>query len=590
MKYKKILGLSALSLAFIGLWGCTEELDYSPAERLTDAQVFFASDAVSSVSLEDGQNTAVVYVNRANTSGSVTVNVTSSAVAMEDGEAVPTGLFFVPSAVTFADGQSSTPITISFDFNEIKAETNYVLTLDISGDGLSPYGKKQHDVTIAYAPWSQWKSIGDAFYTNAAPFGFADANPVQKRNSLLSPHLVQYSLVKMFSNSVDTYIDVDESTGLVTVARQKTSSTSGGFIIEYCDSYTFYTKVSSSSNPEVYKGRSTFDKDNGLITINIVFFIIRDNGSIGWWGADNYDTVQLPGYPNYDITVTNAGTYINEAGQEFTVLNVLKGSDVASYAIKLLEGALSEEQAGEEADKIIEDTSTVLYTENREFQFPVSKEDYYTCVTVSYGSDGLPKGHNSYTFYNELNQVDWNKGWTVVTEAAKFTDVFFAGIWWANLNSWNVEVQQKDDVPGYYRIVKPYGLNPYDEPTERGHYYVTIDATDPEAVQVLPSLTSYGYYVVSSAPGKLVDGSKFVFPANSLGVVNGYDADGSMIVLANYGKESVLLDLDSQANPGTKASPALTGLSKIESSRNIYKNLLMPYKGKRIMRQPVIFK
>lgn len=575
MKYNKIIGLSALSLAFVGLWGCTSEVDYAPAEQMTNPQVFFASNAISSVDLQEGQNTAVVNVSRANKSGSVTVDVTSSAVVYEGDDAIETDIFSVPSSVTFADGQDTAPITISFDFNEIKAETEYVVTLDIAGESLTPYGKSQQEVTITYAPWSEWSNIGQCFYTNASPWGFADYNPIYKRTSLLSPNLVQYDVYSLFVSDYSYIINVDESTGIVTIPVQETGAKNNGNNIMVCDSYTFYTQVASSKNPDQYKGNSSFNSETGVITIETAFYFI-DGGSIRWWGL-NYDSIQLPGYPNYDIAMNNKGTYINEAGQEFTILSVVKGGDVASYAINLVQGSLSEDEISAEADKMIADTELQLYNEDQEFQFPVYEEDYYTCIAVAYGADGLAKGHSSYTFYNELNQVDWNAGWTTVTKKAEFSDVFFAGVWWANVNSWEVEVQQNDSNPGYYRIVKPYGSNPYGEPTERGHYYIAIDATNPDAVTVKPSLTSYGYYVLSAAPGKLVDGTKFVFPANSLGIFNGYNEDGSMNILANWGEEAVLLDLDpvEETEPETRATR-----SSAKKNANLKKIPVMKYSGK----------
>ena len=138
----------------------------------------------------------------------------------------------------------------------------------------------------------------------------------------------------------------------------------------------------------------------------------------------------------------------------------------------------------------------------------------------------------------------------------------------------------------YKRQVKPYGSNPYEEPTERGHYYVYIDASNPDAVVVDPSLTSYGYYVLSApgVVGKLVDGTKFVFPANSLGVFNGYNEDGSMNVLAAWSEEATLLDLDPQAEePEPEAVKARKAkVQKLNATPKLYNGLLMPYTGKKI--------
>lgn len=581
MKNNNIIKLSALSLAVVALWGCTNEVDYDPAAALTNAQVFFASDAASSFDLNDDQNSVTVEVSRVNTSGSLTIDVTASAMVQNGDEYDETDIFSVPATATFADGSATAPITISFDFNEIKPETDYVVTLDIAGDSLTPYGKSQQQVTIVYAPWSPWEEMdGEGVYTNGSPFSFSAFVDVEMRVSLLNPNKVQYRVPYLFADD-PTVIDVDLSNNIVRVPVQVTASSSDGFPVRMCDTYTFYSSV-AAGDPAPYEYNSYFDPATGLITVNMVFFILRDGGSIGWWGADNYDYLQLPGYPDYNIAMSNAGTYISEEGVEYTVLSVSKGSDVASYAISLKQGALDDEQVQAEVDAIVANTETVLYNEDRDFQFPVAEEDYYTCIAVAYGADGEPVDYSTYTFYNEINGVDWNEGWTTVTTAAEFYDVFFAGIWWSQPFSWEVEVQEMDSNPGVYRIVKPYAGNIYGEEVTRGHYYVMIDARDPEAVTVLTSFTSLGYYVMSvpGTAGKLVDGKRFVFPANSIGVFVGYNDDGSYNVIANWGEEATLLDLDPQ--PEAEAEPAASAVYKMNGKNNIRKEALLLYNGKKI--------
>ena len=49
--------LSALFFlsAIVGITSCTEEADYTPAQKPENAQVYFATDEASTVSLETGQ-------------------------------------------------------------------------------------------------------------------------------------------------------------------------------------------------------------------------------------------------------------------------------------------------------------------------------------------------------------------------------------------------------------------------------------------------------------------------------------------------------------------------------------------------------
>lgn len=563
--------------------GCTKEMDYDPAPVPSGAQIFFASNAASSFDLNDGQNSVTVDVSRLGKSGSASANVKGTATVADK----PTDIFSIPSSVTFADGAETTPLTITFDFDNITPETTYSISLELEGEGLSDYGKTVQNISIIYAPWSSWGKMDGYAYWTTSFYGGTYGYVAYMRQSLLNPTLEQYMLPDLIVDDHNIVINVNTATNDVSLPLFDTGAPYSGdpsVNIWMTDAYTYYTEVNPKDFADDYKGSSYFDPETGLISVTMVYFV----PGIGSWTPE-LNTFQLPGYPDYNISMANAGTFISEAGQEYSILSVVKGSDVASYAITLQQGYLNEEQIQTVADDLIADSETVLYNDNRDFQFPVTEEDYYTCIAVSYDAAGEAKGTSSYIFYNELNGVDWNEGWTTVTKTAEFNDLFFAGAFYYSPGSWEVEVQESNDTPGYYRIVKPYANNVYDEAVERGHYYVYIDATDPDYVVVDPSLTSYGYYVLSvpGTCGKLVEGTKFVFPAQSLGLFNGYNEDGSWIVYAGWDEEGVLIDLDPQEpEPDPAAMKARKAkVQKLSVAPKVYKNRLMPYTGKKVERK-----
>lgn len=577
MKLYNILTASAFSLILAGVAGCTKEVDYEPAVVPTGAQIFFASNAASSFDLAEGQNSVTVDVSRLGKTGAASANI--KAVASVGGK--DTDIFTIPSTVSFSDGEENAPINITFDFDNIAPETTYSISLELEGEGLSNYGKTIQNISILYAPWSSWtKMDGDAYWTTSF-YGGTYGYPIFERNSLLNPSLVQYDIPDLIVEDHDIVISVNTSSKEVSVAPFDTGDpydTSAN--VWMCDAYTFYTEINPKDVAADYKDASYFDPETGVITVMMMYYV----PGVGSWSPE-VNTFQLPGYPDYNVSMANAGTFISEAGQEYSILSVVKGTDVASYAIELKQGYLDDEEIEAEVKAIIANSETVLYSDNRDFQFPMYEEDYYTCIAVSYDVAGEAKGHSAYVFYNEINGVDWNEGWTTVTKTAEFNDIFFAGALFYEPGSWEVEVQQSNDMPGYYRIVKPYAKNVYEEEVERGHYYVYIDATDPDAVVVDPSLTSFGYYVLSvpGTFGKLVDGTKFKFPAYSLGVFNGYNQDGSMNVFAGWDEDATLLDLDPQENAVPQGAKALKARAwKLTGAPKAYKGLLMPYSGKKV--------
>ncbi len=578
MKLYNILTASALSFILAGVAGCTKEVDYDPAAVPTGAQIFFASNATTSFDLAEGQNSVKVDVSRLGKTGAASANI--KATASVGGQA--TDIFTIPTTVSFSDGEDTALINITFDFDNIAAETTYSISLELEGEGLSNYGKTIQNISILYAPWSSWtKMDGDTYWTNAF-FGGTFDYPILERKSLLNPSQVQYNIPDLIEEDHDIVISVNTSSKKVSVAPFDTGYAYDETAnIWMCDAYTYYTEVvNNPDNAALYKDASYFDPETGVITVMMRYYV----PGVGGWTPE-VNTFQLPGYPDYNISMANAGTFISEAGQEYSILSVVKGTDVASYAIELKQGYLEDEEIEAEVNAIIANSETVLYTDNRDFQFPVYEEDYYTCIAVSYDAAGEAKGHSAYIFYNEINGVDWNEGWTTVTKTAEFNDIFFAGALVTSPGTWEVEVQQSDDLPGYYRIVKPYADNVYEEEVERGHYYVYINATNPDAVVVDPSLTSFGYTVLSvpGTSGKLVDGTKFEFPASSLGVFMGYNQDGSLKVLAGWKEAATLLDLDPQENAepqGLKAHKAKA--KKLTNAPKAYKGLLMPYNGKKV--------
>lgn len=563
MKFNKILALPALALTMWGLGACTDEVKYDPAEQLSTPQVYFPTTTPSTVDLEENQTSVIVNVERVNTSGAITVPVTATATV--GGEA--TDIFTVSTVAAFADGSATAPISIDFDFAKIQQETKYTISLTIEGADLTPYGKSQQTVTLQYAPWTAWKNLGNSVYTNNTPWGFVDTQVIQMRSSLVNSDLVEYRYVagSLFANEL--VIQLNKSTNAITVPLQDTGEKNGGNKILVADMYTMASKVLAGQDPTPYEHSSRFNPETGVMTIAMCFIIDKGGGSIGWWGPDNFDYIQLPGYPDYQISVSNDGAYVSEDSKEYAILNIVKGTDVANYAFHLYPGALKAPAVAEKVAGIkeaIKNDAEELYSASRSFEIQMTQTGYYTAIVVPVNASGEVQAEHVYTFRYEMQTVDWNAGWKTVTKVvdgkevpvqALYSDAFFAGLIMRQPMQWFVTVQESIKYPGYYRIVKPYATeidedgttvgDYYGYPCDRGHFYVYIDATDPDNVVVEPSATSMGFYLGSVAPGKLVDGVRFEFPAQSVGVYNGYDEEtGEDIWLCAWTEKCTILDLD----------------------------------------------
>ena len=573
MKFNKILALPALALTLLGLGACSDEVKYDPAQPDTNAEVFFASTTPTSVALDNDQNVIAIPIYRANSAGSVTVALSSSQTA--DGE--PTTMFSVPGDVTFADGSDVAEVTVNLDFSNIKANTKYALTLTIDDAAATNYGKRTQTFTITYAPWSEWKAEKEyGEYTLAVRYsGVADV-VLKKRENLLDPNEVQYMVVGADDKQYSKYglfgnsfiVSLNKATNVITVDPQDINMPyQDQYKCYIVDSYTFYSKVVNASkldppvNPDDYKNTSKFDPETGMMTLNLVYYVVMGN-QIGWFGPGE-EFMQLPGYPDYNLYFANNGTAISEEGDiESAVITIAMGADVKGFAMKLVDGYLTDKQIEEVAKAIADDTDATVHASGGDFEFPIKSEGYKTLVCVTYNEKGEVIGTQHYTFYYEVQMIDWNEGWKSLGKV-NYTDYFV----YTKPQTWQVEMQESEDTPGYYRLVKPYATCPAADADEieRGHFYVYIDATNPDQASIELSticlgygVMSYSYYMqltgktdadITAAGmwGTYKDG-ELTFPAKSLRLVS-----GSSMYVTNQEKATVIKPVKTD-KPGEELS------------------------------------
>ena len=136
------MALTAL-FAVIGLVSCSSD-DYQMVGKPDNAQVYFSSDMTTEFNIDEGQNSVDVEVRRVKTAGALTVNIETSDEA---------GLFTVPSSVSFADGEDVAKLTSSFDFNSLKNNKVYPISLRLK-DETTRYGRDSTKVKVMCSPWA----------------------------------------------------------------------------------------------------------------------------------------------------------------------------------------------------------------------------------------------------------------------------------------------------------------------------------------------------------------------------------------------------------------------------------------------------
>lgn len=215
-------------------------------------------------------------------------------------------------------------------------------------------------------------------------------------------------------------------------------------------------------------------------------FKIGESGS--WAVASGYGytfELKLPGAKDYTMSFEMDDFCNADNTATFTLT---PGNDIATMKYAFFPGAtLADARASE---------TTITGGEK---SLPMTEEGIYTLAIVGLDTDGNEQATVSSTFYRYDDNADqWKTlGTTIMTE--DFVETFFRqGMY--GPNTYQVEIQENINTPGYYRIPNPIANNSnsyfqwynYHE-TDHNHY-IFIHAEDPEAVTISEAPVGLNFY------------------------------------------------------------------------------------------------
>lgn len=515
MKLYKYSLIAALALSG-ALCACSDDDAYAPAEPVSGNEVYFPISESASIDIPDMATSVAVTVDRVVDTDAINVSVTSS-VTTEDGEAV-SGIFTVPSQVSFAAGEKSTKLDIAVDFAKVEPDVNYVVSLKLEGDNTTPYGASERVYTLVYSPWSEWELVpGEvAVYDwSVGPFIDSYEVPVVVSQSKVNPSNYRYGICNLYYGSDDgltvnfTYsfntektIDVDGvKCPIVTMSVFETEtqiSVNGGAYVgnaTFMDSYTWSAMQVGEDNAEAFMERngikqSYYNPETGTFAIYSVYTIMElPKGS---YLSMAYDYLQLPGYKSYSVDFEYTGNYVNPVEEvEYAVVSAVKSEDVDNYIYDIFAGELDENgiataiedlKAAEEPNKVSEAVTNLT--------FALEEDGLYTIVAIGRDSDGNEVCKSSYTF--EYATVQGAPKWTSLG-MCEYTDGILCAPNAYNLPAYtfDVEIQESTEYPGYYRLVDPYAelAAAYGKTFSylSGKHYLEFDASNPERVDLCES-------------------------------------------------------------------------------------------------------
>lgn len=136
-RYAKI---AIAALVTVAMGACTSDYEYDTPEALKGAQVYFSNTLPSKIEVNKESGNFDVTLSRQNTEGELTVPLMFTA---DEGN-----IYTVPSTVTFADGEATANIHVTFNPDEL-VYGNYVGgTISFDADNFStPYGATSYKFT-----------------------------------------------------------------------------------------------------------------------------------------------------------------------------------------------------------------------------------------------------------------------------------------------------------------------------------------------------------------------------------------------------------------------------------------------------------
>lgn len=403
-RYAKI---AIAALVTVAMGACTSDYEYDTPEALKGAQVYFSNTLPSKIEVNKESGNFDVTLSRQNTEGELTVPLMFTA---DEGN-----IYTVPSTVTFADGEATANIHVTFNPDEL-VYGNYVGgTISFDADNFStPYGATSYKFTagasayedvaggkgkfrdglisaayrievLEYDVQIQQDAHTPGIYRVVAPYGqkgWSGANP-------------WYTAFDENENNTDMIIDATDPDYVYIKGTFNTGVTlnSGDGVVSAISYVQFLLNngnaldLIKAKKPELF---GTF-KD-GVFNFpakSILMYFGADGPYYG--NTDGMLRVAMPGIvlKDYSVGVDYLGRLTDTNDKDNAVFNLTFGADVTTVKYALVkEGTDLDATASGIIDGSIEATEIA---EAGRVEVPFEESGNYYLVTVSY-ENGEAKG------------------------------------------------------------------------------------------------------------------------------------------------------------------------------------------------------
>jgi hypothetical protein len=398
--YKIFANLLMFSLIVASFSSCTEEVEYTPAEQLTGAQVFFPSNIKAKYELLQSEQSFSIEVWRINKADALTANISAT---------VESNAFTIPSSVSFSAGSDATTLTIGYDPSKLDYDAFHNITLNIGDESITtPYGNST--VTFTAGIPAPWESLGMATFMDSWMFEYP--YEVEIQHHMLEPN--RYRLVDPYTEGLteEGYIpnynkgmqcDYLEFTIIPAGSTYRNVAITRNDLVGYNDFNTgyFYTTYSAEVLC-LHPGRFTANTTEASFSYNRVLQFSASGEpeyvqlapyyymmGVGGWNYSQQDgviTILFPGVilADYSVEVTYEGHFANTSDEHYAVANVTLGPDAESAKVAIIKGQPSNAAVNGIIDGSIESTEIKA---SGEVRFEVTESGSYTILAITFADN-----------------------------------------------------------------------------------------------------------------------------------------------------------------------------------------------------------
>lgn len=520
--------LGVLAMMFVS---CSENKDddYNWA-TVSGEQVFFSNELPATVELSRTSNTFSIPVKRMNSDGAVTVSVTAND---------PSGLFTIPSSVSFNAGQNETNLVIGYTYDIEKFPFDEFKNLEITLGGeelTTPYGKSIYKFeagvpspldfigigTLLEGFWFEWESKNVEIYQNTenrneyrikAPFDQIAAEMAEEgQDPGLNGHQSKWLTFTVLQPGQEIAGFTITQKDLVYFPELNTgyfhSSYSADVLMLHPWEFTSLRTESAGAFNRVLSWQ-----ENGLPgQVQLAPYYYMDG--VGGWNQTKKDGVVMITFPDYvpkdyTMTLNYEGVFTNPEGVTSAVASIELGED-ATNVVAVVVSADDDASAVADAIAAGDLEGTEVSGDYATAPIPEGMSGKLQMVVVVL-DDGVAKVVDSVFFeYYGGGAEPWTSlgigYWVDDMVVPAYTE---AGQPYA----YQVEIQESTETPGLYRVVNAYGPVAAAFQVSGGDKNIEINAEDPNYVYILPQEIGmdlgYGAISIASPAGRYVSAYGF---------------------------------------------------------------------------------